>query len=56
MQQEGQITPNKCYYIHFPGFPTDMQAQWTAYMCFADGVSTVTDTIYISIDLNTFPN
>lgn len=31
----------------FPGFPTDMQAQWTTYMCFAEGTSTVTDNIYI---------
>lgn len=31
----------------FPGFPTDMQAQWMALMSLADGVSTVTDTIYL---------
>ncbi len=31
----------------FPGFPTDMQAQWIALMSLADGVSTITDTIYI---------
>ena len=31
----------------YPGFPTDMQAQWTAYMALANGVSTVTDTIYL---------
>ncbi len=31
----------------FPGFPTDMQAQWTAYMALAEGVSTVTDSIYL---------
>jgi UDP-N-acetylglucosamine 1-carboxyvinyltransferase len=31
----------------FPGYPTDMQAQWTAYMSIADGISTVTDTIYL---------
>jgi UDP-N-acetylglucosamine 1-carboxyvinyltransferase len=31
----------------FPGFPTDMQAQWTAFMCVAEGVSKVTDTIYL---------
>lgn len=31
----------------FPGYPTDMQAQWIAYMSIADGVSTVTDNIYI---------
>ena len=30
----------------FPGFPTDMQAQWAAYMSLADGVSKVTETIY----------
>jgi len=30
----------------FPGFPTDMQAQWTALMSVVSGVSTVTDTIY----------
>lgn len=31
----------------YPGFPTDMQAQWTALMSLADGVSTVTDNIYL---------
>lgn len=30
----------------YPGFPTDMQAQWTALMSVVSGVSTVTDTIY----------
>ena len=30
----------------YPGFPTDMQAQWIAMMSVAKGVSTVTDTIY----------
>jgi UDP-N-acetylglucosamine 1-carboxyvinyltransferase len=31
----------------FPGFPTDMQAQWTVYMSIADGVSNITDNIYL---------
>ncbi len=31
----------------YPGFPTDMQAQWIAYMTLANGTSTVTDTIYL---------
>ena len=31
----------------FPGFPTDMQAQWMAYMCTAKGTSTISDTIYL---------
>jgi len=30
----------------YPGIPTDIQAQWTAYMLQADGISKVTDTIY----------
>ncbi len=31
----------------FPGYPTDMQAQWIAYMTLSAGVATVTDTIYL---------
>ncbi|MFA5806511.1 MAG: UDP-N-acetylglucosamine 1-carboxyvinyltransferase [Melioribacteraceae bacterium] len=30
----------------YPGFPTDMQAQWTSYMSLAEGTSTITDSIY----------
>ncbi len=30
----------------YPGFPTDLQAQWIALMSVADGSSIVTDTIY----------
>ncbi|MBI3005387.1 MAG: UDP-N-acetylglucosamine 1-carboxyvinyltransferase [Ignavibacteriales bacterium] len=30
----------------YPGFPTDMQAQWIALMSLAKGTSVVTDTIY----------
>jgi UDP-N-acetylglucosamine 1-carboxyvinyltransferase len=31
----------------YPGFPTDMQAQWTALMAVAGGTSVVTDSIYL---------
>ncbi|MCX7875391.1 MAG: UDP-N-acetylglucosamine 1-carboxyvinyltransferase [Melioribacteraceae bacterium] len=31
----------------YPGFPTDMQAQWIALMSLAEGSCTVTDTIYL---------
>lgn len=31
----------------FPGFPTDMQAQWTALMALSNGSASVTDTIYL---------
>lgn len=30
----------------YPGIPTDIQAQWTAYMLCAEGASRVTDNIY----------
>jgi len=30
----------------YPGFPTDLQAQWIAFMATADGSSMVTDTVY----------
>jgi len=30
----------------YPGFPTDLQAQWSTMMTQADGISSVTDTIY----------
>ncbi len=30
----------------YPGIPTDIQAQWTAYMLMADGSSKITDNIY----------
>ncbi len=31
----------------YPGFPTDMQAQWTALMSITPGISIVKDTIYL---------
>lgn len=31
----------------YPGFPTDLQAQWTILMAQAEGTSRVTDTIYL---------
>jgi|TARA_B100001093_G_scaffold396757_1_gene383939 UDP-N-acetylglucosamine 1-carboxyvinyltransferase len=30
----------------YPGFPTDLQAQWMTLMCLADGVSTIKENIY----------
>lgn len=30
----------------YPGIPTDIQAQWTAYMLKANGLTKITDTIY----------
>lgn len=45
--RDSTIKPTNVSTSPFPGFATDMQAQWTAYMTLADGVSTVTDTIYL---------
>jgi UDP-N-acetylglucosamine 1-carboxyvinyltransferase len=45
--QNISINPTNVSTAPFPGFPTDMQAQWTAYMSLANGVSTVTDTVYL---------
>ncbi|MFC1567096.1 UDP-N-acetylglucosamine 1-carboxyvinyltransferase, partial [bacterium] len=30
----------------YPGFPTDMQAQWMALMCMAKGSSIITETVF----------
>ncbi len=30
----------------YPGFPTDLQAQWMALMCLAEGVSVITERIF----------
>ena len=30
----------------YPGFPTDLQAQFTAFMCLADGESVITENIF----------
>jgi len=41
-----KITPVNVVTSVYPGFPTDMQAQWISLMSVADGPSTVIDTIY----------
>lgn len=44
--EDNEIKPVDVTTAVFPGFPTDMQAQWIAYMSLANGTSNVTDTIY----------
>ena len=41
-----QIQPVSIETAPYPGFPTDLQAQWTVLLAQADGTATVTDTIY----------
>jgi len=42
----GRAQPVNVRTAPFPGFPTDMQAQWIALMSLAHGTSAITDTIY----------
>ena len=44
---DGGIKPVDVTASIYPGFPTDMQAQWIALMSIAGGTSVVTDTIYL---------
>ncbi|MDZ7715658.1 MAG: UDP-N-acetylglucosamine 1-carboxyvinyltransferase [Balneolaceae bacterium] len=41
-----KIKPTSIKTKIYPGFPTDLQAQWATMMTQAEGTSTVTDTIY----------
>lgn len=46
IQSDGNIRPVDVRTDVYPGFPTDMQAQWIALMSISDGSSTVEDTIF----------
>ncbi|MCK5241187.1 UDP-N-acetylglucosamine 1-carboxyvinyltransferase [bacterium] len=41
-----QIKPVDVVTLPYPGFPTDLQAQWMALMCLAQGRSVVTETVW----------
>jgi UDP-N-acetylglucosamine 1-carboxyvinyltransferase len=41
-----RLQPLEIFTRPFPGFPTDMQAQFMAVACLADGTSHITETIY----------
>ncbi len=41
-----RIEPVSIETAPYPGFPTDLQAQWTVLLALSDGTATVTDTIY----------
>ncbi|MCB2204145.1 UDP-N-acetylglucosamine 1-carboxyvinyltransferase [bacterium] len=46
LRSEGSLQPVDATTSIYPGFPTDMQAQWMAMMSTAGGSSVVTDTVY----------
>ncbi|HNW35098.1 MAG TPA: UDP-N-acetylglucosamine 1-carboxyvinyltransferase, partial [Candidatus Ozemobacteraceae bacterium] len=43
---EGRLKPVELKTLPFPGFPTDMQAQFTAAMCLANGTSLISETVF----------
>lgn len=46
VSSNGKVAPVNVTTAVYPGFPTDMQAQWMSLMSRADGSSVITDTIY----------
>ncbi len=46
IKSDGKIRPVNVTTAVYPGFPTDMQAQWMSLMSIADGSSIITDTIF----------
>jgi UDP-N-acetylglucosamine 1-carboxyvinyltransferase len=42
-----RLRPAPIRTLPYPGFPTDMQAQFTALLCLAEGQSIITETIYV---------
>jgi UDP-N-acetylglucosamine 1-carboxyvinyltransferase len=44
--RRGEIHSTDVTTLPYPGFPTDLQAQFTALLTLADGVSVVTDKVY----------
>jgi len=46
LRSDGNLQPIDATTKIYPGFPTDMQAQWMAAMATAAGTSVITDTVY----------
>ncbi len=46
VKRNGGFKPVEITTTPYPGFPTDMQAQAMAYLCVADGVSIIRETIF----------
>jgi UDP-N-acetylglucosamine 1-carboxyvinyltransferase len=46
VRREGPIRSVNVNTAPYPGFPTDVQAQYMAYMCLGDGFSIISETIF----------
>ncbi len=45
-RKEKKLTPVDIVTLPYPGFPTDLQAQWMALMCLAPGRSVITEAVW----------
>ena len=46
IEYKKNINPISIETLEYPGYPTDLQAQWMALMTLSDGESTIKETIY----------
>jgi UDP-N-acetylglucosamine 1-carboxyvinyltransferase len=46
VRTDGDLTSHDVATAPYPGFPTDLQAQWMAFAAGLDGVATITETIF----------
>ncbi|CAI8283687.1 MAG: UDP-N-acetylglucosamine 1-carboxyvinyltransferase [Opitutia bacterium UBA7350] len=46
LPHNGKLRPVDCITLPYPGFPTDLQAQFCALMACTDGISIITERIY----------
>jgi len=46
VSSDGRLRPVEVKTLPFPGFPTDMQAQFMAAMCLANGTSLISETVF----------
>ena len=46
VRSNGKIKSTDIKTLPYPGFPTDMQAQFMTLLCLADGVSVITETVF----------
>lgn len=46
ISRTGELSPVKIKTLPYPGFPTDMNPQFSVLLCLANGVSTMTEGIY----------
>lgn len=46
VKHTGNIAPADCIALPYPGIPTDVQAQLSAFLCLSNGISIITDKVF----------